>query len=83
VLGHIKGTYRNYERTANHGYGNPVECDQTHSETADRTKEAVYDDIIWSDPAHPIEHAESCPQIPWDPIPHEAAQTCDIKEALS
>jgi hypothetical protein len=78
-----KKTYRNYERTANCSYLGPIECDQAHPEAADGTEEAVYDYVIGGDPANPIEHAESGPQIPWEPKIQEAAQHCEIKEALS
>lgn len=61
----------------------PVECEQTHPKAADGTEEAVYDHIIGSDPAYPVEHTEAGPQIPWDPKIQEAAQNCEIKEALS
>jgi len=59
--GHVNPTYRSHERTTYGRYRNPVECEQTHSEAADRTKEVVHDDIIRSDPTHPIEHAKSGP----------------------
>lgn len=68
-----KKAYRNYERIANYSHLGPVECDQTHPEAADGTEKAVYNYVIGSNPANPIEYAESGPQIPWEPIIQEAA----------
>jgi len=82
ILGNINQTYRNYQGTLKNRHSEPVQRDHTHPETADRAKEAVYDYIVWGNPAYPSEHAESSPQIPWDPKPQEAAQTYKIQEAL-
>jgi hypothetical protein len=83
VLERINPTYRNDERTADQRHLGPVEREQTHPEAADGTEEAIYDHVIGDNPADPIEHAESSPQIPRNPIPDEATQSCEIKEALS
>ena len=58
---HAKRTHREHEGTTKSRYRNPVEREQSHSETADRTKQAVDHDIIRNDPANPIEYAQSCP----------------------
>ena len=60
--GNLKQTHWDYERATQKGrYRNPVEREQTHSETTDGTKKAVHHDVIRSNPANPIEYAQSRP----------------------
>lgn len=73
------GDYQGAPYVGNH---RPVEGQETHAQSRGVAEQAVHHDVGWSNPAHPVEHAQAGPKEPREPIPHEAANSSDKEESL-
>lgn len=75
--------YRSDQRTANVGDHTPIKREETHAKTCLITKELVDDDVVWSNPACPVEYRERGEDIPGEPVPYEAANHGVYEESLA
>ena len=76
-------TYRRDEGITNGGNNRPIECQNAHTQPSVCSKQGIDNDILGSNPAHPVEHAQSCEKVFRDPAPNEAPSHGDPKEALA
>ena len=61
----------------------PVKRDDRHSEPGHCAEELIGDDIVWSDPADPVEVRQRLERIPRKPVPAERAEECVSEEPLA
>jgi hypothetical protein len=67
-------------KVSDHG---PIEREYSHAEAAECAEKLVGDDILWSNPADPVKHAESGKEIAGKPVPKETAGKGDAKELFT
>ena len=60
----------------------PIEGEDAHAQASGRSKQGIGNHIVGSDPAQPVEHAQSCKKITRNPVPKETASNGDEKKAL-
>jgi len=51
----------------------PIETEDAHAQASVHSKQGIDNSIVGSNPAHPVEHAQSCEKITGDPVPNETA----------
>jgi len=76
-------TYRHDQGITEGGNNRPIEREDAHTQPNVRSKQGIENDIFGSNPAHPIEHAQTCEKVSRDPVPNKAPSRGDPKEALA
>lgn len=61
----------------------PVKSDESHPQTGGVAEEIVDNDIVWGDPAHPIEPRQGSEYVAGEPVPGEACGSGDNEETLA
>lgn len=76
-------TYRCHKRATNEGDHRPVKRENTHSKTRVSAEQGIDGEIVGGNPADPVEDTKGSEQIPWNPIPDEAACHDDTEETFT
>lgn len=76
-------TYRDDQGTSKVRHHRPVKGEESHPQAGSVAKEAVDDDVVWGDPAHPVEPRQGSEDITGEPVPDEAGSGSEEEEALT
>ena len=76
-------TYWGNKWTAEKRYHRPVKSQDTHAQAGRCSEQSVHDDIVRSNPAYPVEHAQPCEKISGNPVPDKTADHSNEEKALA
>ena len=70
------GTYRYGQGIINVGNNSPIKGKGTESHSSACSKQHIDNSVLGSNPANPVEHAQSCEEVTRDPVPDKTS-SCD------
>jgi len=76
-------TYRRDQWIIKGGNHCPIKGEDAHAQASGRSKQGIDNNIVGSNPARPVEYAQSCEKKSRDPVPNEGYSHGDPQEALA
>jgi hypothetical protein len=75
-------THRCDKWTTNVRNYSPIKGEEAHSQASVCSKQGIDNNFFRSNPANPVEHAQSCEKVTRDPVPIKTASHSNAKEVL-